>query len=113
MTRHTLDTPLAHCLPFLTALQHASITPSPPPGVPYLTPSHPRHAAGSPHFLTALHTASPCPPLPFPSQVFRTYNASITLDTLLAEQSPEETVEGKKAEYDRANKEVRSLCVLA
>ena len=34
-----------------------------------------------------------CPP----HQVFRTYNASITLDTLLAEPSPEETVEGKKA----------------
>ena len=39
--------------------------------------------------------------------MFRTYNASITLDTLLAEPSPEETVEGRKAEYDRANKEVR------
>ncbi|KAI7840141.1 hypothetical protein COHA_006180, partial [Chlorella ohadii] len=43
-------------------------------------------------------------------KVFRTYNASITLDTLLAEPSPEETVEGRKAEYDRANKEVAILC---
>lgn len=37
--------------------------------------------------------------------MFRTYNASITLSNLLAEDSPEPTVEGKKAEYDRANKE--------
>lgn len=43
-------------------------------------------------------------------KVFRTYNASITLDTLLAEDSTVETVEGKKAEYDRANKEVAILC---
>lgn len=43
-------------------------------------------------------------------KVFRTYNASITLDTLLAEDSPEDTVDGKKAEYDRANKEVAILC---
>lgn len=42
--------------------------------------------------------------------MFRTYNASITLDTLLAEPSPEETVEGRKAEYDRANKEVSPGC---
>jgi DNA topoisomerase-1 len=43
-------------------------------------------------------------------KVFRTYNASITLDTLLSEDSTVETVEGKKAEYDRANKEVAILC---
>lgn len=43
-------------------------------------------------------------------KVFRTYNASITLDTLLADESSEETVEAKKAEYDRANKEVAILC---
>lgn len=43
-------------------------------------------------------------------KVFRTYNASITLDTLLAQKSQEETVDGKKAEYDRANKEVAILC---
>lgn len=43
-------------------------------------------------------------------KVFRTYNASITLDRLLREQSQEETVEGRKAEYDRANKEVAILC---
>ena len=40
------------------------------------------------------------------AQVFRTYNASITLDSLLAEAMAEDTVEGKKAAYDRANKEV-------
>ena len=43
-------------------------------------------------------------------KVFRTYNASITLDTLLSQDSKEETVEAKKAEYDRANKEVAILC---
>lgn len=43
-------------------------------------------------------------------KVFRTYNASITLDTLLSDASKEETVDGKKAEYDRANKEVAILC---
>ena len=43
-------------------------------------------------------------------KVFRTYNASITLDTLLADHSIEETLDGKKAEYDRANKEVAILC---
>jgi len=43
-------------------------------------------------------------------KVFRTYNASITLDRLLSEESKEETVEGRKAEYDRANKEVAILC---
>ena len=43
-------------------------------------------------------------------KVFRTYNASITLDRLLADHSQEETVDGKKAEYDRANKEVAILC---
>ena len=43
-------------------------------------------------------------------KVFRTYNASITLDSLLADNSVEATVDGKKAEYDRANKEVAILC---
>lgn len=43
-------------------------------------------------------------------KVFRTYNASITLDTLLSGPSKEETVDGRKAEYDRANKEVAILC---
>jgi DNA topoisomerase-1 len=42
-------------------------------------------------------------------KVFRTYNASITLDRLLAEMESTSnaiTVEEKKADYDRANKEV-------
>lgn len=43
-------------------------------------------------------------------KVFRTYNASITLNRLLREKSEEETVDGRKAEYDRANKEVAILC---
>ena len=54
--------------------------------------------------LPAPHVPPPCTaPVP---QVFRTYNASITLDRLLAEDSPELTVDGKQAEYNRANKEV-------
>jgi len=40
------------------------------------------------------------------AQVFRTYNASITLDALLNKESTATTVDEKKAEYDRANKEV-------
>eukprot|EP00775_Hariotina_reticulata_P011328 gene11328-11478_t len=53
-------------------------------------------------------------------KVFRTYNASITLDRLLCEmeEADEEsdhpysskTMEAKKADYDRANKEVAILC---
>ncbi|KAL4854832.1 DNA topoisomerase 1 beta [Chlorella vulgaris] len=43
-------------------------------------------------------------------KVFRTYNASVTLDRLLADVSEEETVEAKAAEYNRANKEVAILC---
>jgi DNA topoisomerase-1 len=43
-------------------------------------------------------------------KVFRTYNASITLDTLLSDHSSEDTIDAKKAEYDRANKEVAILC---
>lgn len=43
-------------------------------------------------------------------QVFRTYNASITLDRLLTEMDatmdPDMTVDNKKALYDIANKEV-------
>jgi DNA topoisomerase I len=48
-------------------------------------------------------------------QVFRTYNASITLDRLLTEMEEvgdsggyeARLLEAKKADYDRANKEVR------
>ena len=40
-------------------------------------------------------------------KVFRTYNASITLNRLLYKESVSQTVEEKKADYDRANKEVR------
>ena len=52
-------------------------------------------------------------------KVFRTYNASVTLDRLLAERAAElaraaggraQTVDEKKADYDRANKEVAVLC---
>ena len=40
-------------------------------------------------------------------QVFRTYNASIVLDELLWKAADEsETPDEKKADYDRANKEV-------
>ena len=39
-------------------------------------------------------------------KVFRTYNASITLDRLLFKESVSQTVDEKKADYDRANKEV-------
>ena len=41
--------------------------------------------------------------------MFRTYNASITLDALLNKESTASTVDEKKAEYDRANKEVRGI----
>ena len=41
-------------------------------------------------------------------QVFRTYNASITLDALLHKESTASTVDERKAEYDRANKEASS-----
>ncbi|WIA33146.1 hypothetical protein OEZ86_006296 [Tetradesmus obliquus] len=50
-------------------------------------------------------------------KVFRTYNASITLDRLLSEMEEAEedayagkSVDAKKADYDRANKEVAILC---
>ncbi|KAG0579975.1 hypothetical protein KC19_4G139400 [Ceratodon purpureus] len=43
------------------------------------------------------------------AKVFRTYNASITLDTLLQDTNGETTVE-KIADYQRANKEVAILC---
>lgn len=42
--------------------------------------------------------------------MFRTYNASVTLDRLLweeEEEGDEGTVDHKKAIYDRANKEAR------
>merc|ERR1711977_615633 len=50
------------------------------------------------------------------AKVFRTYNASITLAALLKEQTEarakyqNKAVEEKKADYDRANKEVAILC---
>jgi len=50
------------------------------------------------------------------AKVFRTYNASITLAKLLREQTDAQQrysgkpVEEKKADYDRANKEVAILC---
>jgi DNA topoisomerase-1 len=49
------------------------------------------------------------------AKVFRTYNASITLGNLLKEGSTQgkyfvKPVEEKKADYDRANKEVAILC---
>jgi hypothetical protein len=40
--------------------------------------------------------------------VFRTYNASIVLDQLLHKESASETVDEKKGDYDRANKEARA-----
>eukprot|EP00877_Chromochloris_zofingiensis_P012806 jgi/Chrzof1/777/Cz01g28140.t1 len=47
-------------------------------------------------------------------KVFRTYNASITLDRLLHDKQHDTTtahnVDEKKAHYDRANKEVAILC---
>lgn len=45
-------------------------------------------------------------------KVFRTFNASVTLDRLLNELDlgPKATVEEKKAAYDRCNKEVAILC---
>jgi hypothetical protein len=42
-------------------------------------------------------------------KVFRTYNASITLDRLLHKDSVSQTLEEKKADYDLANKEVSRL----
>lgn len=43
-------------------------------------------------------------------KVFRTYNASITLDRLVWEPSDSQVVDAKKADYDRANKEVKDPC---
>jgi DNA topoisomerase-1 len=40
-------------------------------------------------------------------KVFRTYNASITLNRLLFEDSNSTELVEKKADYDRANKEVK------
>lgn len=45
-------------------------------------------------------------------KVFRTYNASITLDRLVWEPSDSEVVDAKKADYDRANKEVNDVCCI-
>jgi DNA topoisomerase-1 len=43
-------------------------------------------------------------------KVFRTYNASITLDRLLENTNTNDTVLQKKSTYDAANKEVAILC---
>ena len=43
-------------------------------------------------------------------KVFRTYNASITLDRLLKDTNNMDTTLQKKATYDAANKEVAILC---
>ena len=55
-----------------------------------------------------LGTLNPNPDTLAPGlQVFRTYNASIVLDELLWKAADEsETPDEKKADYDRANKEV-------
>ena len=45
-------------------------------------------------------------------KVFRTYNASITLDRLVWEPSDSQVVDAKKADYDRANKEVNYACCM-
>ena len=45
-------------------------------------------------------------------KVFRTYNASITLNRLVWEPSDSEVVDAKKADYDRANKEVSEACCI-
>ena len=45
--------------------------------------------------------------------MFRTFNASIVLDDLLHKDTIAETVEEKKAEYDRANKEVGEAWICA
>lgn len=45
-------------------------------------------------------------------KVFRTYNASITLNRLVWEPSDSEVVDAKKADYDRANKEVSDACCI-
>lgn len=39
-------------------------------------------------------------------KVFRTYNASVTLNRLLFEDTDSQDVVSHKADYDRANKEV-------
>ena len=44
------------------------------------------------------------------AKVFRTYNASITLDRLLQSSTKSWHVDGKLAEYNAANKEVAVLC---
>lgn len=42
-------------------------------------------------------------------KVFRTYNASVTLNRLLFEDTESQEVVSHKADYDRANKEVWAL----
>ncbi|GMN48569.1 hypothetical protein TIFTF001_017730 [Ficus carica] len=44
------------------------------------------------------------------AKVFRTYNASITLDEMLSQETREGDVEEKKAVYNAANKEVAIIC---
>jgi len=44
------------------------------------------------------------------AKVFRTYNASITLERELYDMKPWATSHDKKVEYDRANKKVAILC---
>ncbi|GMN48571.1 hypothetical protein TIFTF001_017751 [Ficus carica] len=44
------------------------------------------------------------------AKVFRTYNASITLDEMLSQETGEGDVEEKKAVYNAANKEVAIIC---
>ncbi|XBI59160.1 hypothetical protein VPH35_040280 [Triticum aestivum] len=44
------------------------------------------------------------------AKVFRTYNASITLDTILNKETTDGTVDEKAKVYQRANKEVAIIC---
>lgn len=88
-----------------------------------MAPHPPSHTP--PHSLSHTHSTIPpsshihTHPPPHTQQVFRTYNASITLDRLLFEMEEgggvghhgepycSRSLEAKKADYDRANKEVR------
>ena len=44
------------------------------------------------------------------AKVFRTYNASVTLELELAEMATEDKEADKTFEYNRANREVAILC---
>lgn len=72
----------------------------------------PARRANEPLSLPPLAVSNGPSPLPSAgAQVFRTYNASITLDRLLHRTTdPALDVPGKKAQYDAANKEVAILC---